>query len=324
MRQRRALASLTALTTAALLFAAWHRARSSPVFNTLEPEQVAEDGSQFVDLHGIRVHVKIVGHGAPVLVLLHGFAASTFTWHKVIDRLAQVSTDIAFDRPGFGLTSRPVNAEWNGSNPYDHDAQADLAVELLDHLGIEQAILVGHSAGGTVAALTALRHPDRVESLVLIAPAIYSDLPPPVWLRPVLDKRVVRFIAQFVVRTLARATTPIMNHAWHDPRRITPDERAGYTRPFHIKDWDKSMVEIARANRPHNLAHQLAALTLPVLVVTGDDDHVIPTAQSRRLALDLPHAELKEIPDCGHIPQEEKPEEFLQAILPFINRCKAE
>ena len=318
------MVNLTALTTAALLLLAWRRSHSSSMFNTLEPEQVAEDSSQFVDLHGIHVHVKIIGHGTPVLVLLHGFAASTFTWNKVIERLAQVSTDIAFDRPGFGLTSRPVEGNWDGSNPYDHDAQADLTVELLDQLGIEKAILVGHSAGGTVATLMALRHPDRVESLVLVAPAIYSDLPPPVWLRLVLNQRVVRSVAPFFARAMARATTPIMNHAWHDPRRITPDEREGYTQPFRISGWDKSMVEVARANRPHNLARQLAALTLPVLVITGDDDRVIPTAESRRLALNLPHAELKEIPDCGHIPQEEKPEEFLQAILPFIARWGAE
>ena len=320
MKRRRAVVNLAALSTAGLFLLARRRSKSSLKFNTLELAEIADEDSEFVDLHGIRVHVKVAGHGKPALVLLHGFAASTFTWHKVMHRMAGAGTVIAFDRPGFGLTSRPIAGDWNGLNPYDHDAQADLTVRLLDHLGIEQAILVGHSAGGTVAALTALRHPARVQALVLVAPAIYSDLPPPIWLRPVLDRRAVQSLAPAIVRTLARATGPIMNRAWYDSSLITSEIREGYTRPFRINDWDKGMVEVARANRPHNLGGQLDALTLPVLVITGDHDHVVPTAQSRRLAVDLPHAELHVIPNCGHIPQEEKPDVFLQMILPFVNR----
>jgi pimeloyl-ACP methyl ester carboxylesterase len=316
MRRRPTLISVVVVALATSLVVAWRRSGSP--FNTLESEQCADDDSQFIDVRGLRVHVKTFGHGSPTLVLLHGFVASTFTWNKVVPQLSNVGTVIAFDRPAYGLTSRPIDGNWQEPNPYDLDGQADLTVQLLDHFGVERAILVGHSAGGTVAMCTALRYPERVASLVLVAPAVYAELPPPFWLRPLLDLRAIRRVAPFVVHALARASKPIMDRTWHDPSGITPETVEGYLRPFHVKDWGKSMLEVARANCPHNLVSRLAALTLPTLVITGDDDHVVPTKQSLRLAHELLNAQLLVIPDCGHIPQEEKPEAFLTAVLGFI------
>ena len=94
---------------------------------------------------------------------------------------------VAFDRPAFGLTERPMPGDFpNGVNPYTADAQADLTVGLMDELGIEQAVLVGNSAGGTIAAHTALRYPERVKALVLVDAAIYGGGGSPSWARPLL------------------------------------------------------------------------------------------------------------------------------------------
>jgi alpha-beta hydrolase superfamily lysophospholipase len=78
-----------------------------PLAGTRPPDALADVNSRFVEVNGLRVHTKQAGKGQPALVLLHGFGASTFSWREVLAPLAEVGTVIAFDRPGFGLTSRP-------------------------------------------------------------------------------------------------------------------------------------------------------------------------------------------------------------------------
>ncbi|HEX7102124.1 MAG TPA: alpha/beta hydrolase [Nitrolancea sp.] len=311
---------IAALSTAGVLVAACAHLRSTSPFNRLVPDQLATPDSEFLDLCGLRLHLRKAGQGKPVMLLLHGFAASTFTWHDVFDRLAEIGTVIAIDRPGFGLTTRAENDSWYGANPFDHEAQADLVVALLDHFGIDRAVLIGHSAGGTVATLAALRYPTRFSALALIAPAIYVRLPPPPWLKPWLKHRPMQWLVPAVTHALARLDGPILRRAWHDPSRITPEIRAAYRDPFHLRGWDDAMLALVRADRPLDLPSHLNELTQPTLVIAGDDDRIVPTKQSLRLAAELPHAELVVIPDCGHIPQEERPEAFLQAIKRFVSQ----
>ena len=134
-----------------------------PLENTVPPAQLAEPDSQFVEVNDLTVHYKETGSGEPVFVLLHGFGASLFSWREVMAPLSQFGRVIAFDRPAFGLTERPLPGEWDGQNPYSPEAQVDLVIGLLDALGVDQAILVGNSAGGTVALNTTLAHPERVQ-----------------------------------------------------------------------------------------------------------------------------------------------------------------
>ncbi len=287
-------------------------------FNSLEAEDAVDDGSQFIDVWNLKVRTRIGGEGRPALVLLHGFAASVFTWHKVFAPLCEFGTVIAFDRPAFGFTTRPTRTEWHGRNPYSIDSQADLTIELLDHFGIDRAILIGHSSGGTIAALTALKYPERIESLVLMSPAVYMSVPPPPWMRFLINGPMMHVIGPAIARAGARLTNPIMRRAWHDPSLITPEIREGYLRPFKVRNWDKGMWEAARANRETGLNQRVGALRTPTLVVTGDQDHVVPVDQSVRLAGEIPSADLKIVSDCGHIPQEEKPERFLEIVRQFV------
>lgn len=140
--------------------------------NTVPPEQLADHNSQFININGLTVHVKTMGQGEPVFVLLHGFGASLFSWHAVMEPLSQYGRVIAYDRPAFGLTERPMT--WVGENPYRPQASVDLLLGLLDHFNVQRAILVGNSAGGTVSMQFTLQHPDRVQALILVDPAVYE------------------------------------------------------------------------------------------------------------------------------------------------------
>ena len=120
-----------------------------PLENTVPPEELADLDSRFIEVNGLRVHYKNYGQGEPVFILLHGFGASLFSWREITDPLSQYGTVIAYDRPAFGLTERPL--AWDGENPYNPQAQVELVIGLMDQLNIEKAILVGNSAGGTIS-----------------------------------------------------------------------------------------------------------------------------------------------------------------------------
>jgi pimeloyl-ACP methyl ester carboxylesterase len=133
----------------------------------------------------------------------------------------------------------------------------------------------------------------------------------------------MQWLVPVVAHTLARLDGPLLRRAWHDPGRLTHETLTAYTEPFYLRGWDDAMLALARANRPLDLPEHLSELTLPTLVMTGDDDRIIPTGQTLRLAAELPNDELVVIPDCGHIPQEEQPEATLQAIERFVRRTSA-
>jgi pimeloyl-ACP methyl ester carboxylesterase len=109
-----------------------------------------------------------------------------------------------------------------------------------------------------------------------------------------------------------------MGLAWHDTSKITPDVIAGYRKTVQVKDWDKGLWELTKASSELNLGSRVAQVQQPTLVITGDDDRIVPTAESVRLAGELPNAQLVVIPGCGHTPQEECPGPWLQAVTRFI------
>lgn len=288
-----------------------------PLEDTVPPEKLADPDSRFIVVNGIKVHYKMFGQGEPQFVLMHGFAASVFSWREVMQPLAERGTVVAYDRPAFGLTARPMPGEWKGTNPYSIEAQVDLAVGMMDALGMPRAILVGNSAGGTVAALTALRHPARVRALILVSPAIFVGGSTP-WYQPLMTTPQGRRIGQLMARQIKNWGIEFAKSAWHDPTKITAEIWEGYSKPLRAENWDRALWEFTAASHPTDLRERLSELTLPTLVITGDDDRIVPMEQSVRLARALPNAQLVVLPHCGHIPQEECPEAFMRAVHDFL------
>lgn len=293
-----------------------------PLKDTLPPAQLADPDSHFADIGELRIHYKAAGQGAPALVLLHGLAASTFSWREVMTPLSARGAVIAFDRPSSGLTSRPLAGEWQGPNPYTRESQSDQTIALLDELGIQKTILVGNSAGGAIAVLTALRHPERVQALILVDAAIYSEGGLPDWIRPILYTPQARRLGPLIARFFASSGERLLRMAWHDPDKIPSEALEGYRRPLRVQNWDRAFWEFTLASHPVGLPERLGQITMPTLVITGDDDRIVPTAESIRLARELPNAQLEIIPNCGHVPHEECPEAFLRAVNSFLDTLR--
>lgn len=288
--------------------------------DTLPARELAYPDSRFVEVMGVEVHYIEAGQGDTALLLLHGFGASTFSWRGMMEPLSRYGRVIAYDRPGFGLTERPQSADFHADrNPYSADFQADLLVALMDELDVERAVLVGHSAGGSVAVATALRYPDRVRALILESPAVVEargPVPPP--LDPLLRTPQSRRLGPWLARLFARQAGSFLEMAWEHPERITEEMREGYQRPFRVEGWDRGLWEVVMASGAEAVIARLGDVRAPAVVITGDGDRVVPPANSRRAAEAMPGVRYVEVADCGHIAHEECPAEFLAHVDEFL------
>jgi pimeloyl-ACP methyl ester carboxylesterase len=258
---------------------------------------------------------------ATPFLLLHGFGASTRSWGSTLPWLSQGTVAVAYDRPAFGLTERPLRGWPRDANPYGPAAQVATAVGVLDALGIERAVLVGHSAGGSIALQTALAHPERVAGLVLVGAAVYAGGGAPAWARPLLRTPQFERIGPLLMRQLGgQQGDEFLRSSWADPSRLDAATVDAYRRALQVENWDRALWELVKASREPDLVPFLAAVRVPVLVVTGAEDRIVPAAQSRDLARDLGGTDVAfvELSGCGHLPHEECPVEFRAAVEDWL------
>jgi pimeloyl-ACP methyl ester carboxylesterase len=128
----------------------------------------------------------------------------------------------------------------------------------------------------------------------------------------------MRRIGPLIVRRIQSSGEELIRTAWHNPSKIDAETWAAYRKPLRAENWDRALWELTAASTESDLAERLSQLRLPVLVITGDDDRIVPTEDSLRLAEELPNAELRVLANCGHLPQEECPEAFMGAVANFI------
>ncbi len=277
--------------------------------------------SHFLDTNGFRVHYQRLGSGPTLILLLHGSFLSVRSWRHVTAELAKHATVVAIDRPLCGKTSRPV-PKTGGAALYSAEAQSDLVAALIEQLGFERAIVIGHSTGGTVSVLTALRQPQRVQALVLVGAMVYSayatsKLPPPMLKMMTAAKPLFARLMRVMIGAFY---TKALRALWHRQELLTDADIAAYRADFMAEAWDRAFLESFLATKPLGLDAQVPGLTLPTLVITGAHDRAVKPEESERLAAAVPNAQLVVIPDCGHIPHEEAPAAFLAAVTPFLQQ----
>jgi pimeloyl-ACP methyl ester carboxylesterase len=287
-----------------------------PLKGTYAPRELADSDSEFIQLEGMDIHLKRKGQGEPVFILLHGFAVSLDSWQTTMDQLSQFGTVIAYDRPGFGLSERPLS--WQGKNPYSAQAQVDLAVSLLDHFGVQQAILVGNSAGGALAIQMAISYPGRVSAMILVDPAVYHGGGVPGYMQTLLATPQMRRLGPLITRQILSRGRKMFRYAWGNPGRMPVEVEEQYLKPFKVENWDKSLWEFTLARQFTGLTSKLDRLYTPCLVITGDKDRIVPVRDSIRLAHQLPNSQLVVITGAGHVPQEEQPSMFMEAVTNFL------
>ena len=285
----------------------------------LPRRELARPQSRFVRLDGIEVHHEVHGpDDAPALTLSHHFYGSTPVWDRLVPLLADRHRVVTWDRPGFGLTERPVRDE-RTENPYTRAATARLGWSLLDALGIGETVLVGASAGGTNVLEMYAQQPDRVRALVLLAPAITGDVGAPPRLRPLLNSTPLRRVApRTVERVAGEVTRERMTRSWADPSRAEDIDLAPYEHMLRIEGWSRGLWEVMTAEPPPDMRPVLRSVRVPTLVVTGAQDRTIPPRWGRWVAATVPGGRFALLPECGHVPHQERPVELAAIVRPFL------
>ncbi|WP_059103461.1 alpha/beta fold hydrolase [Shouchella shacheensis] len=268
--------------------------------------------ASFFYIHNASVYVEQHackrGKAAGVVVLIHGFIASSHSYHRLIPYLTKTHQVVVFDLPGFGRSSKHRGAAYSFSD------YATLTEELLERLGASRVILVGHSMGGQVALCVAKRNKALVRSLILLASSGY--------LRRVKPGYILATFAPYSAHLLQKWTKQqsvreMLEQVVYSKRCITKEMIDCYRRPLEDPSFYEALLYLARQREGDLSQEDLQTIETPTLVIGAKQDRLIPVETSARLATDLPNATHTVFERCGHLIAEEYPKKTAKRILSF-------
>ena len=267
-------------------------------------EQAAAMKTRELDIAGERLRYLEVGSPAGVpMVFLHGFGADLNSWMFNQPALAEDRRTIAFDLPGHGGSTKEVGAG-------DLASLVAVVETAVTTLGIERMHLTGHSMGGALAATLAARRPERVATLTLIAPAGFG---------PEIS---VSFIEGFVRAARRKDTGDVLHMLVHDPSLVSRTMVEDVLRYKRLDGVTAALETIARAWFPGgrqavNIVADVMALDLPVQVIWGRDDRIIPAQHADAVAA---RVQVHVLDHTGHLPHMEKAGEVNRLMRQIAGR----
>jgi len=283
-------------------------------YRTKQVEQENPPAGKFVEVDGIRVHYVERGQGQPV-VLLHGNGMYTQELESsgLVDLAAEKYRVIALDRPGYGYSDRPRDTNW------DPVEQAQFLYRVLQQIGVEQPVVVGHSWGTLVAVALGLEHPEYVRSLVLLSGYYY---PTPRVDVPLLSAPAIPVVGDLMRYTisplLGRMLWPAFIRKLFTPAKTSETFKDGYPvwmslRPSQLRATTEEIALMIPSAA--KLSTRYRELTMPVKIMAGTSDlHVLPELHSQRLHEEVPGSELILVSEVGHMIQHTVPHQVLFVI----------
>ncbi len=277
----------------------------------LPPAQWFPSGSAFtaryLTVDGTRLRYVDAGAG-PAVIFLHGLGASLYAWRHVLGPVQAAGVRvIAFDSRGFGGSDKPAHG-------YDNAAYTQLLTGLMDSLRLADAVLVGHSLGGAIAAEEAIAHPSRVRGLVLIGSAGLGVREPLLfrvarW--PLVGPLVLAWRGRGLVERLLRST-------YAQPGLVTAADVDQYYAPVAEPGYGRALRGVLREFRFDGLRARLDRIGAPTLLLWGEQDRWVPVAVGRAMARELPRSAFVTLPHVGHAVAEEAPAALTHLAVEFL------
>jgi pimeloyl-ACP methyl ester carboxylesterase len=268
-----------------------------------------------IEVDGARVNYVELGEGPePPVVFVHGLDGCWQNWLETLPRIARDRRAIALDLPGFGDSERP-------RGQITISGFADCVEGLCERLGTGPVVVVGNSMGGFVSVELAIRHPDRVEALVLASPAGISSND--VLRRPAmtLGRAMAAVTQSFTAAAAARPAIArpgfrhlAVGYVFRHPTRLAPDvlwesvQRSG----------SPNFVEALEACLTFDFRGRLPEIACPTLLVWGRDDMVISVDDASEYERLIPNARKLILENTGHVPQLERPQTFNELLVDFL------
>ena len=306
--------TLTALLILAALLGGWAWTPDKP--RAALEALYAQPPSTFVDIAGLRLHVRDTGPvaapggpQAPVLLLLHGFGASLHTWEPWAEGLQDRWRVIRIDLPGAGLTGA------DPSGDYSDARGVQVLLALMDHLGVARAHVAGHSMGGRLAWRLAAEHPGRVHKLVLLAPDGFASPGFEYGKAPEVGF-TVRLMRHVLPRPLLRAS---LLPAYADKSKATDamvDRYHDLLLAPGVRDALIARMEQLVLQEPTPWLQRISA---PTLLLWGEQDQMIPVTHAQDYLRTVPGSRLVALPGGGHLPHEEAPAASLPVLRAFLD-----
>lgn len=285
--------------------------------DTDRTEMIAKYGneaSRFLDDgHGAKIHYRDEGNkDGPTLFLIHGSNSMLQTWEPLVALLGDKYRLISLDLYGNGLT---------GPNPtgvYDAATNIAAAVKVLDAVGVDKAYWVGNSMGGWLTWRAGLAVPEHAAGLVLIdASGAQVEEKGQLYLGARLAQSWIgqMLLPEITPRFLVKSS---LEESFGQPERLTEEQVDRYWELLHFPGNRSAAVDRAKTSREPEKWEEVKNLKMPVLLLWGEQDKVIPLSHGRAFEAAIPGSKLITYADAGHIPMEETPEQVARDIDVWI------
>ena len=264
---------------------------------------------------GVRIHFRDRGAGNPI-VFIHGFGASLDTWRYLEDGLKSNHRIVSLDLKGHGYSERPLD------DRYSLQDHAAVVLGLVDHLKLENAVLVGNSLGCAIALMAALNAQQKssttVAAMVLIAGSLDGDNLP-FYLRVLRLPMIASIAAKLTPASFG--TRLILKRAYYDDEKVTDSLVELYAKYQRIPGTEHALITTARQMIPADISglrDALKKLEIPTLNIIGKHDQIISRESAEGVCQILPRCKDITIDEAGHVPHEEKPQETIALLKDFL------
>lgn len=271
------------------------------------------ESSEFLPMDGMNVHYTDEGDQSDSvpMVLIHGTGSSLHTFEGWTKKLKKRRRVIRPDLPGYGLTGPFPDRD------YSMESYVNFLKVFLNQLEVDQCVLAGNSLGGGIAWRFAAEHPEKVHKLILIDATGYSDKAQsePIAFEmakvPVF-KHAFRFITP---RFVAKSS---VENVYADKSLVTEELVDRYFELTLREGNRQAFVDRLAVEKDTTASKKISSIEIPTLVLWGAEDQLIPVKSALRFHKDLPNDTLVILPNPGHVPMEENPEESIEPVLAFL------